>query len=256
MADLDTFYSPRPPLSPAQDTLLLFFIPGNPGVVGYYEPFLSRLSALVAKSRVSLSSRGGVSVYGRSLSGFCAGPELGGSGGGPVGLAEQVLYVEDALFTVVRGWSDGDGDNGGGRGRKTKVILIGHSMGGYVLLELLRRYKSGVNVGDIDIIGGIFLFPTIADIAKSPLGLKYNVSIHTSLFLLLCFPDAYNLTSQRILHLPHFALLISVLVKILVFFIPTRILCGLVGAVMRYPPHAARATAGFLKGKGGVRGSL
>ena len=143
--------------------------------MGYYEPFLSRLSALVANSRVFLSSRAGVCVYGRSLLGFCAGEGLCGSDGGPAGLAEQVLYVEGALFAAVRGGSDSYGAAGG---KRAKVILIGHSMGGYVLLELLRRHKSGVNAGDIDIIGGILLFPTIADIAKSPLGLKCNVSSH------------------------------------------------------------------------------
>ena len=59
-----------------------------------------------------------------------------------------------------------------------KVILIGHSVGAYILLELISQHRERVEEGeeeDFDLIGGILLFPTIVNIAKSPMGLVASV---------------------------------------------------------------------------------
>jgi hypothetical protein len=56
---------------------------------------------------------------------------------------------------------------------------MGHSVGAYILLELIRQHRMRIDEGeeDFDLIGGILLFPTITHIAQSPLGMIYNVSL-------------------------------------------------------------------------------
>lgn len=79
--------------------------------------------------------------------------------------------------------------NGNGTTGKPRVILIGHSVGSYIAMEVLRRHreqrKASAALSDgnddfdieFDIIGGIMLFPTVIDIAKSPSGVKLTVSV-------------------------------------------------------------------------------
>ncbi len=57
------------------------------------------------------------------------------------------------------------------------MIFIGHSVGAYILLETVRllnlRRKEKIENGevvDVDVVGGILLFPTIQDIALSKSG--------------------------------------------------------------------------------------
>lgn len=49
-----------------------------------------------------------------------------------------------------------------------RVILMGHSVGSYMLLEIIRRVRAKGE--EIRIVGGICLFPTVLDIAKSESG--------------------------------------------------------------------------------------
>jgi pimeloyl-ACP methyl ester carboxylesterase len=62
----------------------------------------------------------------------------------------------------------------------TNVILIGHSVGAYILLEVLRRHLERRGKGCEDegfrVVGGVLLFPTVVDIGKSPSGLRASVS--------------------------------------------------------------------------------
>ena len=66
---------------------------------------------------------------------------------------------------------------------KLPVILIGHSVGAYMLLEIIARRQRAQEEGSAsdaesryEIIGGINLFPTVVDLAKSPSGRKAAVS--------------------------------------------------------------------------------
>lgn len=54
---------------------------------------------------------------------------------------------------------------------------MGHSVGCYMLLELIQQHRGKIEGGeeDFDLIGGILLFPTITDIAESPLGMVFGV---------------------------------------------------------------------------------
>lgn len=127
-------------------------------------------------------------------------------------------------------------------GNPPKVILIGHSVGAYVLLEIISRHQhtmrrkamKGIKQQDPDLIGGILLFPTIADIAKSPLGR----------------------VAKYVLRLPGFALMVGALAKALASILPERALLELVRMVTKFPDYAATATAAFVKSPIGVRQAL
>lgn len=151
---------------------LIFMITGNPGLISFYEPFLSTLHSLLASS----ASRFYISGY--SLAGFHTfDSDLGGSPSSLVGLEGQIDHIEHKLFEQVD-------DLRGAENISPKVILIGHSVGAYILLELIRQHQTKVDGGqkDFDLIGGILLFPTITHIAQSPQGMIYHVSL-TMFFL-------------------------------------------------------------------------
>ena len=162
--------------------ITIYFITGNPGLIGYYHSFLSLLSS--ALSPLSETSSDGVSfrIYGRSLAGFEVGSgtehrDEEKDGIGCYDLEDQILYAQRGLNEVVSRTPESNSKNAGQRPQNQKVILIGHSVGSYIAMEVLRRHRESQNEeGNFDIIGGIMLFPTVIDIAKSPAGVKLTVS--------------------------------------------------------------------------------
>lgn len=166
----------EPPLYLSDDEtqdFLIFMITGNPGLISYYQPFLSTLHALLLSSLTSQSER--FYIYGNSLTGFDASdsPALGKSGS-LVGLKEQISNMENLLFQQINTHRKA----AAAQEKPLKIILIGHSVGAYILLELISRHRMKVNEGeeDFDLIGGILLFPTITYLAQSPQGMIYSVS--------------------------------------------------------------------------------
>ena len=153
---------------------LIFLIGGNPGLISYYEPFLSRLHTLLSSSSVSQSAQ--FYVYANSLAGFDnAEPANGKETSEPVGLQEQIGITEELIYNQIHLHQKERDDED----PAPKVILMGHSVGGYILLELIRQHKKKIESdkqGDFDLIGGILLFPTIVNIAKSPMGMVASVS--------------------------------------------------------------------------------
>lgn len=148
---------------------LIFMITGNPGLISYYEPFLSTLNTLLSSSPLRFH------ISGYSLAGFNSSQkDLQGDSSSLVGLQGQIDHVEQKLFEQV----DALRHFSGGRQVCPKVILIGHSVGAYILLELIRQHQTKIDEGekDFDLIGGILLFPTITHIAQSQQGMIYSVS--------------------------------------------------------------------------------
>lgn len=170
LEDQNQLYYEPPSIHGNEDSqeFLIFMITGNPGLISYYEPFLSTLNTLLSSS----ASRFYISGY--SLAGFHSSKrDLRGAQPSLIGLQEQIDHVEQKLFKQVYAL------------RSTrpghvcpKVILMGHSVGAYILLELIRQHRTRVEEGeeDFDLIGGILLFPTITHIAQSPQGMIYSVS--------------------------------------------------------------------------------
>ncbi|KAL4792373.1 hypothetical protein BDV19DRAFT_254971 [Aspergillus venezuelensis] len=244
--------SPSPPSYPTT----IYFIPGNPGLISYYHAFLSLLGEkLSLDSGSNQKGRGsGFHVVGHSLAGF----ELEGGDGKADGeehyfdVEEQIRFVLGRLDGRLRGLRAASGSLDGKsieERPKPKVIIIGHSVGTYLSMEMIRRHRErqakaqteGKHEDDdsdfkFDIIGGIMLFPTVMDIAASPSGRKLTLLLRI---------------------IPHLALVASLFVKLLTALLPDSLTRTLIRLVMRNPPEdALDATASFIQSKRGVRQAL
>lgn len=149
---------------------LIYFLPGNPGMIQYYRPFLSRLHTLLSNSSSTEASK--FHICGHSHRGFesTRNSKATGTPRRPLGLEQQIKDQEECLYRHIN-------TQRGRTGNNPKVILMGHSVGCYMLLELIKEHRKTVEDGaeDFDLIGGILLFPTIMHIAKSPLGMVFGV---------------------------------------------------------------------------------
>ncbi|CAL3964852.1 unnamed protein product [Diplocarpon coronariae] len=201
--------------SPAASHHLIYFITGNPGLIGYYDTFLHSLHLLLGAS----DSQVAYHIHGQSLAGFVDIPS--DTRTTPYGLEEQIRF---SLFTLQSqripcGPQEGQ--------YYQSVILLGHSVGSYILLEIIKRLGKN---SPVKIKAGILLFPTITHIAKSPSGVKIS-------------------TLFRIPNLPK---RVGTVAKALVLLTPGNALRWLVGLVARMPREAAEVTASFLRSRMGV----
>lgn len=201
---------------------LLYFIPGNPGIIDYYGPFLAKLHTLLPEFH----------ICGHSLIGFhflqngkkSKSPSL------PYGLNQQIDEQEKLFYDHIRSQRAHTGNS-------PKVILMGHSVGCYMLLELIQQHRHKIEEDleeDFDLIGGILLFPTITHIAQSPLGMVFG----------------------KILQIPNFAVVVGAIARFLSSLVPESLLHRLVKLVTRFPDYAATTTTSFIRSPMGVRQAL
>lgn len=172
------------PLTSAHKVLFLI-IPGNPGVVGFYRTFMQ-----------TLHSRYGYQhpVWAVSHAGHCAPPasmdmiEDGASAAEDdvFGLDGQVEHKLAFLRNHVP--------------RETSLVLIGHSIGCYIILEMMKRNPER------KVLKALLLFPTIERMAQSPQGkvmtpvlchMRYVV--YLPLFLLSLLPDRLKVGLIRLM---------------------------------------------------------
>lgn len=159
--------------------LMVYFLPGNPCLMLYYEPFLSRLSTLLNFGNSDQRRR--VVVGGCSLPGFQLSQPLAVKGPLPASLEDEILSAEELVQRAIDGLSAGQGDRR--ISKHTKVVLMAHSAGTYMTLELLRRRAQRLNdLHAIDIIGAVLLFPTVTELGKSRNGRVFNVSLGSRTF--------------------------------------------------------------------------
>ncbi|KAK4226399.1 lipid droplet-associated hydrolase [Podospora fimiseda] len=213
---------------------LIFYIPGNPGLISYYKPFFTTLRQLLDEKEAKPDSQHAFHIYGQNLLGFHDGdhePSFGtktedGHLTEPFLLEDQIRYLSETICQVntVSGPFD-------------EVIIMGHSVGSYMALEIFHRHHMAVRNQDEDnqlrkirFKAGILLFPTVAHIAKSGSGQKLDL-IRTTPFL-----DTWA----------------HQIAKGFVNLCPSWFLNTVVRKVMRFPEHAAEATLGFLASKDGI----
>lgn len=154
-------------LSPRQgDTHhLMCFIPGNPCLAAFYRPFLSELFITLSRSLAN------VAVATSSLPGFESHPT--GQQYSPNGLEQQVENVEKLINQCVHRCLE---TSDKGRQGNLKVMLVGHSVGAYMILEALRRRAQSLSqLVDVHIAGAVLLFPTVTEIAQSQQGSMMKV---------------------------------------------------------------------------------
>ncbi len=104
---------------------LVFFVAGNPGLISFYEPFLTKLHSLLEASTPAARFH----ICGHSYRGFEVSPEAERLTK-PVSLEEQIKYQERLLYEHVDCHTEVAGN-------PPKVILIGHSVGAVCSCSLL-----------------------------------------------------------------------------------------------------------------------
>jgi hypothetical protein len=204
---------------------LIFFLPGNPGLISYYDPFLSALRELIDSS-ASLNTTTSFHIYGQNLAGFADHDHVPfTSRRKPYDLEFQIQYTLNGV-----------------RSLRTKsgqpyqhVLLIGHSVGSYIALEVCHRVLRDPSLApELKLTSGIFLFPTIDHIADSSSGWKLNMLRQTPLL----GDNAYRIAQGFLRLWPYDALR------------------WFVSRAMGFPPHAADVTTRWLKSRDGVWQSL
>jgi pimeloyl-ACP methyl ester carboxylesterase len=241
---------PEPGKKAAKLTYIIYFLTGNPGLVEYYRTFLTHLYGLLSRD-TSTSRDVEFQVYSRSLSGF----EMSTSDiktakwhkMPPYGLQDQIRHAEEDVTDLVEAARDAGG-------KDVRVILVGHSVGAYLGLEIVRRLRAHGLAGEdyeTRISGCVGVFPTVVDIARSESGMKASVRI---ICLGHCLPA--NHMTKPFLKNSNFALIASMIVSFLTMLLPITLLSKLVAAVMDFPEDAAHTTASFIKSPHGIQQAL
>jgi len=245
----DEIYFPPPSSStsaPDSDIYHILFVPGNPGCIAYYQTFLATLHQQVNDPTSSSRS----AVYGRSLRGFeihassSHSPVASHFKKGPWGLQAEIDFTEVLLHTYVTKLAKASTSNSK---QKPKLILIGHSLGTYIILELLRRRNERLRKArqkgewsrdaEVAIEAAVLLFPTVVDIAKSPNGR----------------------TIGWVAGLPYAAAVVSTFARLLVGALKmfgAAVLLAVGKWFTNMPDDSAAVTAAWLMTKGGVYQSL
>ena len=126
---------------------------GNPGLLGFYVPFLSAIWK---------GSAPGLAILAHSHIGHTPGIEPVTSrkrSASTVGLHAQIQTIIEVLDDIVVTFGTG-----------TKVVLVGHSVGSWLTLQVLKARPNAVS-------GTFLLFPTITNIADTPNGRILSVCL-------------------------------------------------------------------------------
>ncbi|KAK8149083.1 hypothetical protein G3M48_008238 [Beauveria asiatica] len=200
---------------------LIYFIPGNPGVVEFYTDFLSSLRALLDKTESGTAH----DIYGRNLLGFHDGDHE------PFG-PENLPFDLDAQVEGM--WADIASQRYGDTKDKPYdfVILIGHSIGAYIAVETFHRQAMNPKA-NLNLQHGFLLFPTISYIARSPSGLKMTAL-------------------QQSPYLPGVEENLHRIAKALVYFLPQSTLEWLWASYLGFSAAAAATLAAWLKSRDGL----
>jgi pimeloyl-ACP methyl ester carboxylesterase len=200
---------------------LIFFITGNPGLISYYSSFLSTLRQLLSHT----SSKSGSDVfhiYGQSLAGFEQNDRPPPSTSVPYSLEDQINILLQVL-------NDQTIPSGPRRGQfYESIIPIGHSVGTYIIMEILNRLRKSSS--PLKVKGAILLFPTVTHLAQSPSGIRFS-----SFFRISAFPRGLSLVAKTFL-----------------WPIPRPVLKWLVSLLTGMPEDAAETTTRFLISSMGI----
>uniref|UniRef100_A0A3Q1FS05 Lipid droplet-associated hydrolase n=1 Tax=Acanthochromis polyacanthus TaxID=80966 RepID=A0A3Q1FS05_9TELE len=125
--------------------VLFLIIPGNPGVVGFYKTFMQTLHMMFGYQ---------YPVWAASHAGHCVPPTsmdmVDAEEDDVFGLNGQIEHKLAFLRTHVP--------------RETSLVLVGHSIGCYIILEMMKRNP------ELKVLKAVMLFPTIERMAQTPQG--------------------------------------------------------------------------------------
>jgi len=249
IADEINYATHLPPSDDARKRVLIFFIPGNPGLVEYYRHFLDiirkRLNDQVSHTATQYYISGG-SLAGFDIN-FGSRKTPATSEGLPLSLDNEVEDVYARLRTTVERLRVENSIQG-----DLPVVLIGHSIGAYMVLETVAKWKKLAKQGstNMEISAGLCLFPTIYELNLSPTGRQ--VGVRTVFAIASILGADFNDVSQPLTKIPAFAFIVHAISKILLFFAPLTVVTWLVRLITGMPDAGANVTAQFLQSKFGV----
>lgn len=243
---------------------IIFFIPGNPGLLGYYHEFLSLLAT--SSSQTSQCTIAGFSLGGFDIS-LSAPPkdlaevqhpkdsspasgslyslkdQINLTHGRVRALVERLKQQAHAAASASTSPATNKGEINANTPKSYQVLLIGHSVGAYIALEVIRllhfehsqTYRDGEP--SYTILGAILLTPTVVDIAKSRQG---------------------RIVTPVLSYVPFVDYLAQWGVRGLVKMLPGAVLGDLVGWVtgMKREGEKLSTTLGWLRSEKGVRQTL
>lgn len=216
---------------------IIFFITGNPALIGYYDQFLQLLASDAAKDAV---------IAGASLAGFESdathGSDLVQEFRRPPGfelksiydLQDQISLCEQRLHHLITKLRDQYSLGN----FSVDVILIGHSLGTYIALELLNRhFHSYTKLGSYSytITATMLLTATI-----------YNLSASSS----------GRIAAPLLGNIPFFPALVQILSSTLTNTLPTSYLKAVISKITGMSGHGLDVTARFLQTPGAVKEAL
>jgi triacylglycerol esterase/lipase EstA (alpha/beta hydrolase family) len=130
---------------------------GNPGLIDYYIPFLTHLHSLLPQSYALLCT----SHIGHEGHLPTQPPtELGD-------LLESKIELVTALRQSLDTWASDDQRKESGEARRAKLVLVGHSLGGWLVCEIMKRLNTSDSRGEDVIHSGHLLFPSLGWMAKT-----------------------------------------------------------------------------------------
>ncbi|KAK3308338.1 uncharacterized protein B0T15DRAFT_105371 [Chaetomium strumarium] len=217
---------------------LIYVIPGNPGLIAYYEPFMKTLRDLLDEVEAKEDCRRAFHIYGCNLLGFedrDHDPTFGCTSA--AGVTTEPFTLENQIRCCCERVQEAN-NSLLGKGRVfDEVVLIGHSVGAYISLEIFnrhhhqsRREQPSNPWANVNLKAGILLFPTVSHIAQSSSGQKLDLIRRTP------FLDG---AAHRI-------------AKAFVNLWPHWLLATVLRRCMGFPAHAAAATLRFLTSRDGI----
>ena len=123
----------------------VIFLTGNPGCIDYYGSFLTRLAEDIGVQNLHCLT---FANFDRPLKNVLS-------------LQEQIAHIRSQLNAIITSSST-----------PLDIIVVGHSVGAYVGLELVQGLPRRE---DAQIVGFIGLWPTVAWIAQSRSGRRLGV---------------------------------------------------------------------------------
>ncbi|KAK9236821.1 hypothetical protein V1525DRAFT_426766 [Lipomyces kononenkoae] len=188
---------------------MVFMIPGNPGLPQYYVPFLKLIRQQLPGWRVLCVSQAGCDTISTAFRYTDFSEQRYYS------LDDQVVHKFEVLSEMLEKHK-----YLGLAGSNKRVVVIGHSVGCWLMQHLLVRIRNADM--QITIKLAVLLFPTIRNIGESVSGVQFR-KINSHL------PKVANIAGSAVYYLNR--------------YLPRSVVQSVVNVFMRFPPeHAVKAT--------------
>ncbi|KZV71194.1 hypothetical protein PENSPDRAFT_751907 [Peniophora sp. CONT] len=126
---------------------VLIFVPGNPGLVTFYPPFLSAIHSTESSNSLAIVAHGHLG----SDPGSSEWPDAS-----QIGLTAQIAALLELVDALQHEY-----------GSEVKTVLAAHSMGAWLSAQVLKERPQAIS-------SMLLLFPTISNIAQTPNGKKLS----------------------------------------------------------------------------------